>query len=186
MILRVFHLLLQHMLQLHHTHLFLFQNQLQPWHSFLCFWKLPRQKRHMHFRNVIVLQADLFELIRFLKPTEKRFLSLLLKSSPFILIAFSSVYTYRQIFQIDATLVIKIICSIRYLFNILFETITKIYFRFLDNFVQLFQILLFKISVFAFNFKYHSLRNFIFNIKKDNIFIRLKSCNNVWYQIALK
>ena len=48
----VFHLLLQHMLQFHHTYLLLFQNQLQSWHSFPSFWKLPRQKRHMLFSSI--------------------------------------------------------------------------------------------------------------------------------------
>ena len=120
LILKVFYLLLQHMPQLHHTHLLLFQNQLQPWHSFPCFWKLPRQKRHMHFSAVIFLQADLFELIRFLKPTEKRFLSSLLKSSPFILIAFfKCLYISSNLSDWSVTLAIKIICSIRYLFNII-------------------------------------------------------------------
>ena len=75
----------------------------------------------MLFSAVIVLQADLFELIKFLKPTERRFLyseerSSVLTSSTFYRKSTMSAYLSDW----AATLTIKIICSI-WIFTYIFK-----------------------------------------------------------------
>ena len=79
------------------------------------------KKKHMLFSAVIVLQADLFELIKFFNPTERRFISSDERSSVLASSTFSRKSTITAyLSDWSATLAIKIICSIWILFNIIY------------------------------------------------------------------